>query len=77
MGREFPTWLQLLQVAGTPPVNVLDAKLTERIPKKDPQDDGKEPFSLLLSSLNSFGACKQAFLPLMALGRCDAMSCRG
>ena len=58
ISKRAHTILKLFQEAGTLPVKKLDAILAYCSLGKEPQDDGKEPFSLFSPRLRYF-SCNQ------------------
>lgn len=54
---QAPTWLQLVQLAGTVPVKKLWVKSAAISSEKFAHDGGKEPRSLLLASLIAANFC--------------------
>lgn len=59
-----PTRLRLLHEAGTVPVKVLNASRAYCSLNKEPQELGKEPFSLLLSR-STYSSCSNQNLVLV------------
>lgn len=49
MSKGSSTRVQFPQEAGTVPIKALDASLAYSMLEKEAQDEGKEPFSVLLS----------------------------
>lgn len=71
ISKGSPTRFRLLQEAGTLPVKALDANVAYCSLGKEPQDNGKEPFSLLFPRSKYISCNKQLFVVHTCLNCCN------